>query len=379
MLPAEPGPPPGSAGFESRLRAAGDVLRQAGVAAVYQSHGTFAGTDVLGMFTELGRWLPNVSTRCQHWSKCIVDAIAGDVGNYPAAAATQLQSTWKKAAIPVRRLCWSSENHHLGRADGAVRIIDELASHDFKPGDRVLLLGHSHAGNAFALVSNLLAGLRSNKGAADGLHAENVARFFEAGQVFYQSPITGHIDLPHWQRVRDLLLRPRPILDGVRLDFVTLGTPIRYGWDSLGYDGLLHFVNHHSYSGLPDYRAPFPPNWDDVFGGSYGDFIQQLGIAGSNNPPAFFAYRAYLADRRLGALLQQGVPSRGIVEALRAGQRVPEEGTTLLCDYGPPQYRHVIAHLAGHGVYTRFAWMPFHLQEIAHWLYERDASGTPAA
>jgi hypothetical protein len=157
------------------------------------------------------------------------------------------------------------------------------------------------------------------------------------------------------------------------LDFVTFGTPIRYGWDSGGYGRLLHFVNHRPANGLPPYRAPFPPRERDVRAAADGDYVQQLGIAGTNFAPTLLALGALLADLRLGRLLQGGIRRRDLPDYLLCGMRVPAEGTTLLVDYGAPREnrapQNVVKHLAGHAVYTRPEWMLFHAEEVARRLY----------
>jgi hypothetical protein len=90
------------------------------------------------------------------------------------------------------------------------------------------------------------------------------------------------------------------------LDVVTLGTPVRYGWDAAGYGNLLHFIHHRPVDGLPDDRAPFLPSAEDILQAKQGDCVQQLGIAGTNfTPPAW----AWLADTRLGTYCSQGFAS----------------------------------------------------------------------
>ena len=92
----------------------------------------------------------------------------------------------------------------------------------------------------------------------------------------------------------------------LRLDVVTLGTPVRYGWDAAGYGNLLHFIHHRPVDGLPDDRAPFLPSAEDILQAKQGDCVQQLGIAGTNfTPPAW----AWLADTRLGTYCSQGFAS----------------------------------------------------------------------
>jgi hypothetical protein len=340
------------------MRAVGESLRSAGVAAVYLAHGTFVGADALGLLAELARIMPSAADAVRRVVPRIVAKLMGEAGNYTTSYARLFESAINSAAqprIPVRLFPWSSENHHLGRADGAVRMIDELAADALEPGQRVLLWGHSHAGNMFALMTNLLA--------AD---PEAVQWFFEATAVYYRWPLLRLVDIPVWNRVRGLLDRgqwPRPALD-----VVTFGTPIRYGWDSDGYRRLLHFVHHRPAEGLPAYRAPFPPKLQRVMHAADGDYVQQLGIAGTNVTPSVLSWRAWLADRRLNRLLQEEAKDGDPLERFQAGAIVPEEGTTLLVDYGP-QHGSIAQHHAGHAIYTHKQWLLFHAEEVVRRFY----------
>lgn len=359
-------PPIGSDEFRSRMQQVGGALDDAQVGAVYLVHGTFVGSDALGVLTELARTFPSAGNAVRRVIKRIVNKVAGEAGNYtPDYARCLEESIYRegKPRIPVRLFHWSSENHHIGRADGAVRLIDELAALGLPAGRRVLLWGHSHAGNVFALISNLLGG---NAQAAD--------RFFEASKIYYRWPIIGCIDIPVWDRVRELLADEASPLAELPLDMVTFGTPIRYGWNSSGYSRLLHFINHRPAEGVPEYRAPFPPKLDDVLTAAAGDYVQQLGIAGTNVMPSVFAWRAWMADNRLSRLLQEESAASGALERFRAGAIVPDEGTTLLVDYGLPEGS-IAQHHAGHAVYTRKQWLLFHAEEVARRLYGRELPG----
>jgi len=257
----------------------------------------------------------------------------------------------------VRLFQWSSENHHLGRADGAVRLLDELASLKLRDDQRVLLWGHSHAGNVFALVTNLLGGGR-----------ETIDEFFKAAEIYYRWPIVGCVDIPVWDHVREELEQGRLTAAQVPLDIATFGTPVRYGWESNGYRQLLHFIHRRPAEGLPEYRAAFPPRIRDVLAATEGDYIQQLGIAGTNVMPSILAWRAWLADNRLGHLLQPDPSDKNLLERFQAGTIVPEEGTTLLVDYGRP-HGSVAKHHAGHAIYTQHKWLLFHAEEVARQFY----------
>jgi hypothetical protein len=341
------------------MAAVGDQLRDARVGVVYLAHGTFAGHDAFGLIAELGRVFPTASDAMRRVIKQLIDAAAHDVGNYTGAYAKVFEEAINREGaehIPVRRFLWSSENHHIGRADGAVRLLDTIASLELLPGQRVLLWGHSHAGNVFALCSNLLSG-----------NQEAIEHFFEATSVYYRWPLLGCVDIPVWKHVREMLLadrfpRERP------LDLVTFGTPVRYGWDDRGYARLLHFINHKPVSGLPEYQAPFPPKMENVMQAIDGDYVQQFGIAGTNFMPSLLQWRAWWADNRLNRLLQPPQETRDLLERFRVGKRVPEAGTTLLVDYGKPDGT-VAQHFAGHAVYTRREWLLFHAEEVARRLY----------
>jgi len=357
-------PPVGSDEFARRMDRVGACLDAAGVGAVYLAHGTFVGHDAAGVVAELARVFPRAGRAVRRAIKQIVDKLSGEAGNYTGAFAECLEraiNSPKRPFIPVRRFHWSSENHHLGRADGAVRLIDELVRQRPPSGRRILLWGHSHAGNVFALATHLLSGNR-----------EAIRSFFDATEVYYSWPIVHCVDVPVWKQVRRLLESAgRPLAD-VALDVVTFGTPIRYGWDPAGYDRLLHFIHHRPAAGLPEYRAAFPPRIEDVTKAAGGDYVQQLGIAGTNVMPSMLAWRSWLADQRLNRLLQKDLPP-GRRDRFRAGAIVPDAGTTLLVDYGPLS-GDVTQHLAGHAVYTSQQWLLFHAEETARRWYGLDTT-----
>jgi hypothetical protein len=313
------------------------------------------------MLAALSRVFPAAGTMIRRISKQMVQTMTGEVGNYTGDYARVFEDAINRrgvAHIPVQRFHWSSQNNHIGRADAAVRLIEAIGSLNLDDGQRVLLWGHSHAGNVFALITNLLAADR-----------ETLDAFFNAAQIYYRWPALGWVDIPVWRGARLRLSSPSAPLGGAALDIVTFGTPIGYGWDSAGYARLLHFVHHQPVEGLPPYRAPFPPTLDRVLAAADGDYIQQLGVAGTNIMPSPITWRSWLADRRLGALLQSGLPQHGLVARLQVGARVPAEGTTLLVDYRPVE-RSIGQHVAGHAVYTRQKWLLFHAEEVARRFYE---------
>ena len=224
----------------------------------------------------------------------------------------------------------------------------------------MLLWGHSHAGNVFALVTNLLAGdrrggrrvLQGRRGLlplADrrlrrhsGLGCASGDRLQDGGRP--ASPrAAGHGHVRHADPLRLGLGRLRPAA-------CTSSTTARP-------------------RGLPEYRAPFPPKLDDVLSAADGDYIQQLGIAGTNVMPSIFSWRSWLADNRLNELLQHDLGRQKPTDRFQAGAIVPDEGTTLLVDYGPLEGG-IAQHLAGHAVYTSSQWLLFHAEETVRRFYE---------
>jgi len=343
-----------SAEYLQQLASVGEAYRNAGVRTIWRVPGTFAGDDVVGLIRILECVAPGIAGRLRQLAKGLFDSLARDSGNYTSQYAAEFQRT---TGIPVERLTWSSEDHHLARAQAAVCLLDRLVETGCEAHDRFLLWGHSHAGNVFALLTNLLA--------ADSAQRES---FFAASRCYYRRRWLGGLNHRVWERVRQWLETPAHERRMPQLDFVTFGTPIRYGWDTNGYAKLLHFIYHCPRSGVLEHLTALPRSLEDLLHATDGDYIQQLGIAGTNLAPAGFAWRLWLADWRLGRLLQPGIRQRDLLQRLKIGQRVPHEGETLLVEYpAGPEAR----ELAGHAIYTRLCWLPYHATEVARRFYGR--------
>lgn len=386
-------PPVGSDEWRRGLHAVGTALREANVGSIYLMHGTFVGDDGWGFWQRCASFWPALG-RGRLLQKKVLDGLVRDIGNYtgrfasefalgidaelqgegnadatatrnvaerPSAASHSSAGTTR--GLAVRRWTWSSQNNHVGRAEAAMRFILELADRPADDRRRVLVWGHSHAGNVMALVTNLLTVDEPTRRA-----------FFDALRPYdarwSRESATADSLLKHdWQWAQDVLASDGERLRSIPLDIVTFGTPIRYGWDTAGYARLLHIVHSRPNlwrsrraHGLP-YRA-----WD-AWLAREGDYVQRSGIAGTNLPPCWLLKRpARRADRALHALLQQGVASRGLFDRLRPTLRVADEGPTVAVDYGP-QRGGPLAHLFGHGEYTRRRQLCFHAQLVARLLY----------
>jgi hypothetical protein len=371
------------------MAAVGAALRAAGVRRIYLAHGTSAGTDPLGVASTIARLSPALRQIVESTTKGLVDAVLEERGNFSSRFAELLErslnadipgstpengstqqprhaseSSIARGPIEVRRFLWSGENHHLGRADAAVRWIDELVRDPLPAGERLMLVGHSHAGNVLAILTQLISG-----------QIERVARFFDAARVFFRARGALLPGVPPWERIERLLHdRPRP-LNNTPLDIVTLATPVRYGWDLQGDMRLLHFVFHYRHAAASEeHTAIFPPrlgSWPHL---TNGDFTQQIGIAGTNFAPPLPFGPAWQADRRLARLLEGDLEPANTWKRWKQGRRVADAGTTLLIDYGL-RFNQVLKWTASHTFYTHTEWMVWQFEEIVRRWYRETTGG----
>ncbi|HWB13442.1 MAG TPA: hypothetical protein VG826_29730 [Pirellulales bacterium] len=336
---------------------------------IYLVHSSFAALDSLSILASLARHHRPVGPTVRQIAARLIDGEDHEAGNYTVRYTGLLEAAIGSdaAGLPVKLVSWSSENHHLGRADAAVRLIDEVAALESVAGQRVMFWGHGHAGNVFAIMSQLLT-----------CEPAALERFFDAASVYYQLPFTGLVDIPVWHRVRQLLSCNRHRIAERAYDWVTFGTPVRYGWKLRRDDRLLHFVHHRPPAGGPAHLAIFPPRAEDVLSAASGDYLQQVAIAGTDAPPSPAAWRSWLANRRLGRLLAAEHEPTGLATRLETGMRVPDCGTTLLVDYGT-QAGTPAEQLAGHAVYTRPEWLLFHAEQVVERLFGGGNTGCRAA
>ena len=344
----------------AELKTTAELLRHANVTGIILIHGTFAGDDILGLMRELGRVLPGAADSLRSLGKRLVDQVAGELGNYTATFAEQLYDALNAddgQKINVTRFSWSGENHHLGRASGALLLLQRLLESTWEPDQRLLLCGHSHGGNLLALMSNLIA---CSKNAVD--------EFFGATQSHYRDPLRGRLDLPHWEQMRQELKKENIRARLPKFDVVTFGTPPRYRFNRSVCEKLLHFVQHRSLDEASPIRACLPTSIQELSTAAGGDYVQQLGLAGTDFLHSILAWRSWSAERRLRRMLEPEARRRDLPQNLQKGHRVSLDGTTLLTDY-PGQPNQWNQALLGHGIYTRSEWIPFHLQQIAQRFY----------
>lgn len=275
----EPGFARATPEWRVEMERVGHRLADAGVSAVVFAHGTFTGTDPLSAYGVVERALPAVGrrvgrvlrTKTRHY----VERLLGDLGNFGEGYARTFEEAIA-SGIPCTAYVWSSENHHVGRLEGALGLVRVLAAHaelartNGSRAPRLLVCGHSHAGQVFALVSQLLARSVTTEAVLDVARARGV----DVGAL--------DVDL-------DALAR-------VDIDFVTFGAPARYAWARIDRVRILHVTSER-------------------------DWIQRLG----QQPSDFPALSA--EERRINASLQRS--PWALAESGEPGERV-------FVDYGAP-------------------------------------------
>lgn len=305
-----------SAEWRAAMLAIGDQLRAHDVIAVVFAHGSFVGTDPTSGLAAMMPRGHQLAQALHRRTRQVVDQVLGDFGNF-GTSYVRLFEQAIGGSIPCTSFVWSSENHHVGRLEGALDLLRVLATHAElgTPRGRILVLGHSHAGQVFALLTRLL----SRSIAAEAILDVARARTLDVGAI--------EID--------------RSVLDAVSLDFVTLGAPARYAWASVPRMRSLHVVH-----GGRDPRSPLRHRL------AGDDWVRRIG-SGASDFPALGA-----ADRRANARLDEAV-----------GPRSAPPGDLVLVDYGSKGLAGLVSTGLGHGVYTRLDGMLFHASLVASRLY----------
>lgn len=314
------------------MKDVGKALASAGFPRAIFVHGTFVGQDPVSMTTALRSFFPTLPERLEMAVKGIMkrqcDLILRDNGNFLPDYADLFAraAAWDS---PAENFLWSSGNHHAARLHAALELSIALSRVRAKEGAAkagTVVLGHSHAGQVFALLSRLVSEAKRKE----------PALLLEAIEG---TPLATLAD-------RDALAR----LDDVRIQFVALGSPPRYRYFLGAKMDLLTVVNHRGEEPVAGSASGFLLTRD-------GDYVQQWGIDGTD----FFGAAAW--ERALNARLDpylgtgQGVGVWRAASKLR--RRLPDAGRTLLVDFGDASARmpNCVFTVFGHGAYTRLAHM----------------------
>ena len=330
---------PGSDTFATKATAFAESV-SAEADAIWFVHGTFAGHDALGWFGQLERLIPAAGPILKNFGKKLTDVLAGDSGNFTPAFMDLLPEPPES-----RRFVWSGENTHSGRCKAAIELLDELLQRaETQP--RVMLWGHSHAGNVAALITNLL-------GAEDWVRD----RFVDLVEPLF--PVVDDRSCA-LSRVRSAFESGSS--DRLKIDVVNFGAPVSYGWDSAGYRKLLHIVNHVPQPEQPQWLCPLIEVGKNIRDGVPGDLAQILGITGSDFLPWLLNRTTRDVEKQLHEFLAPDCSRGDWWSRASIGMRVADEGETVLIKYDNTDG---LASLTfGHSVYTKAQWLGFHLDLV---------------
>ena len=344
-------------------------------------HGTFMGNDPFAIAEIInaiagdgwvGKTLRSIANKISASTKSMADKIAKDVGNYTKEYRGRFQElVGTDPQIKILEPTWSSQNHHFARTDLAVRLLVHLHGLGLDPEhEKVVLWGHSHAGNGFALLTNLLAN-----------DQQSVEQFFAAAGR----------DLPkHWLKAQAILkAEASPLPLAKSLIIASFGTPVRYGWDTNGYSDLIHISHHRPETENQITTKPlFPPHpMGDIIKATHGDWVQAFALAGTDVSPPTSSQE----NQAFGKLFEQGLQPPEITLDLRFvfpamlknlcarwknGTRCHIDGENLLVQYEPCGRKTITRRpieevMFGHGVATVEEWLPRHLALILETLQSR--------
>jgi hypothetical protein len=340
-----------------RMLANGNILKKNNVRHVLLVHGTFVGDNALGFFDLLEpiekklTGSTDKTNTLKNLEKSLVGVIAKDLGNYTPGYA-KIFSDALDHEVTCELFTWGSGNYHLARLKGAVELAQELANlitqKNIETTEKILLLGHSHAGQLFALLTTFL---------------ENGKRAQQLYTIMGKSKQLGK---------KEELLSNLDKIKTVNLDIVTFGTPVRYSWGEYDKYRLMAIVNHRP----PGSQASIP----GVLSTEGGDYIQQWGAEGTDLLPPD---EKELNDQ-LDAILDKGRDISLLIESLKHTDRKQPHnangktiGKTLLVDYKDNasllehlDITHCVKTLFGHGVYTEMRAMLFNTDIIVDNLYK---------
>jgi hypothetical protein len=335
-----------SAAWRRAWHEVGVQIAAGGVRTIYYAHGTFVGGDPLGI-AELLRELRServarLADLTSALTKRGADWLSRDLGNFPPPYLA-LCREGLDAGLVCRDFHWSSGNNHLARVRGALTLLAALARD--VAGDpaaaarRTLLIGHSHAGQVFALMTQLIG---------DGATAEAVRRIVVAAKLV--EPVA--------------FAAARAAVAPLALDFVTLGTPPVYEWRLGTQHRLMHVINHRGRD--PEGGGPL-----GALVTKAGDYVQQYGVSGSDT--LALSRRERHLNMELDEALGRGFSLTAWAINLRSRRRLPTTGEAYLVDFrdASPLRPNFHKTAFGHGVYTRYQVMLYLHRLIAGHFYPR--------
>lgn len=303
---------------------------------LYFVHGTFVGEDPFHFFELINDLMPHqlqgITEKMKGLTKFGQDIFMRDMANFTHRHRDKMASFLP--GVQVKNFVWSSGNHHTARIRGALKLVREL-SVVHKSGDRILLLGHSHAAQVFALLTQII--------------------YMEGLEDILKEHFTSEVDFKK-------LNKNKIKLQKMKIDFVTFGSPPRYEWIPHENVRILHFINHR----LP---GPQAGNLSGILTTRDGDYIQQIGLTGSDFISPID--RENRMNKELDIYFGEGVNRQELRRLYQKKQRLHNLGHHLLVDYGDhSKIPNFALTMFGHGIYTKIDLLDFHFEQIAKKFYK---------
>ena len=275
------------------------LLSQHHIAGLYFLHGTFAGIYPLGVAE-----VPLLRHVSGHLGRMIKRQIRGK-GYVEQNVIANLN-----AAVPTQTIDWSGENHHLGRLNGAYRLLLDLTP---SKAGTLLVMGHSHAAQLMAMVQHMR--LQTDTGLK--------LLSFASRLGFDEKTLAAKAHS----------LRPQSF------HWVTLGSHLRLDFPVPKQDFLCHFLNIKTSTLAFDFITP------------RGDWIQRIAAEGSDFSPSLPKHREL--NRALNQILDEGMSPGIWFKNMRGGVKIGNQGVSFLLDYGDSTTPIIgsVKSLWGHGVY----------------------------
>ncbi len=326
---------------KERMAEYGKQMKRNEVSHIYFVHGTWAGDSPMGFLSRI----PDIpfNRQLRKVVKINVDKTMGDLGNYTESYRDLFEQSLG-GDIPCDRINWGSGNYHRARVKGAIKLINEIPRgiNDPSGNERILLIGHSHAGQLFALLTTFLEEKEMDLLEAN-LKDSKIGKLAKA--------VASDIDIA---QLKENLKK----IDKVFLDIVTFGTPPRYQWGKPKIKGaevnyrLLNIINHHHE----------PVSIGGLWKTADGDYVQQWGVGGTD------AYDDKNSDiEKIIGKEQYYISSKSV---LKGGKRhIPNFGKTLLIDNGD-EGKKATETVLGHGIYTCKEKMLFNAELIVDNFYK---------
>jgi hypothetical protein len=328
----------------------GKQMKRNGVSHIYFVHGTWAGNSPFGVIARLPGIPITIKKELEKVVKKQIDVILGDLGNYTESYIELFKKSIDNDISCSPPFQWGSGNYHSARVRGAIRLIKELAKNIKNPSEnkRILLIGHSHAGQLFALLTTFLED-------EEMLLLETDEKMSKIEKLVN---VVG-LDEEIYKNIAQLKEDIKKI-DKVYLDIVTFGTPPRYHWgkSKTKSEGenyrLLNIINHRhetvSILGLLNTKG--------------GDYVQQWGVGGTDTDLAESE-----KNREIEKIIGREQYYISLESVLKGNKRhKPNYGKTLLIDYGD-EGKNLTESLLGHGAYTCKEKMLFNTKLIVKEFY----------